>query len=79
MERKENKTTTKMLNSFKSIDLFMKYINFTFDGGKTKFKTVVGATMSLVMMTIILSFFTHNSIGMLKRSNPNVNTYVVYD
>ena len=51
-----------MLNRFKSIDLFSKYIQFTYDGGKKKFDTVVGAIMSVAMMTIILSFFTHNSI-----------------
>ena len=68
-----------MLNSYKSIDNFKTNINFTFDEGETEFKTVTGATMSLTMMIIILAFVVHNSIAMISRSNPTINTYVEYD
>ena len=78
MTRKEKRTNS-ILNSYKSIDIFKENINFTFDGGKKDFKTVVGATMTLGMLIIILAFIVHNSIEMVGRTNPNINTYVQYD
>lgn len=76
---KKERWTTKMLNSYKSIDNFKTKINFTFNGGQTEFSTLVGATMSLLMIIIILTFTTNYLIQMIGRTNPTINTYVEYD
>jgi len=44
-----------MKNKFKSFDYFGQTVTFTYDG-EDQFKTVLGASVSIVLMFILLAF-----------------------
>ena len=76
---KKQKSFDSMLARFKEIDQFSETVQFTFDGGKTKFKSYIGAIITLAMTITFLSFSFARMILMLKLSNSTVTRSVSTD
>ena len=52
------KGDSKVYKTFKEIDMFGETIQFKFDKGKTEYKTMTGAIVTMIFYTILLLYGT---------------------
>jgi len=62
--------------AFKSIDIFGQQINFTFDGGRPKYKTLSGAFTTFMLFVIVIFFATITLIRFTIQSEAMLSTHI---
>ena len=60
-------------------DMFTEPIQFTFDGGKTEYKTFTGAISTIIYLSCILAYALHKLIKMSTFVDANVTSSVLPD
>ena len=68
-----------MKKKFRNLDQYYETINFNYDGGKSQYKTYVGASMTLLLAISVLSFGIIRFHNMIKFVNSNVSTEIKHD
>ena len=63
--RKSGKGMTKFIDIVKEQDVFTKQIRFTFDKGKTEFKTGFGGACSIIMFVLVCAFAVQRIVTMV--------------
>ena len=66
-------------SNFRNIDQYSETINFNFDGGKANFKTYMGATLTLILYTITLTFAINRLTTMVNHVNSDVSISTTTD
>ncbi|CDW85794.1 UNKNOWN [Stylonychia lemnae] len=66
-----NACKKQMKDKFKSLDYFGQTVTFTYDGAD-QFKTTFGASVSLVLILILMLFGVYKFVYLVNRWNPNV-------
>lgn len=61
-----------LCNKFKSLDMYGEEICLTYKG-ENAFKTKIGATVSSIILCIILSYSIYRSIILITKSDPAVS------
>ena len=74
MKKSQKKRGTR--DSFRSLDQFSQNVNFSFDGGKVDFKTLLGATFTVFMMVGVFAYGLQKTTVMLKFLKYDVNTNI---
>ena len=61
------------------VDMFTEPIQFTFDGGKTEYKTFTGAISTIIYLGLILGYALVKLVNMSTFSDANVSTSIAPD
>jgi hypothetical protein len=75
---KRNKRTD-FQSKFAGLDKFNESVQLNYDGGKSKFKTDVGALITLAELIAILAFSVQRILLMSSRDNTTITSYLEYD
>ena len=71
-QAKKNKLNKQCQNSFRGLDYFGQEINFTWNG-ESQYKTTFGASISFVLMIILLAYGVYRLFFLVNRYNPTVS------
>ena len=70
-EAEKNSCRKQVQRNFKSIDLFGQSVNLTWNG-EDQYKTGFGASISFVLLLILLAFSSYKLYYLVNRFNPNL-------
>ena len=71
-EAEKNSCRKQTNRNFKSIDLFGQSVNLTWNG-EDQYKTGFGASISFVLLLILLAFSCYKLYYLVNRFNPNLS------
>ena len=76
---KKNGRCQAIMHQFRDIDSYSEQISFNFDGGKSRYKTYIGAVMTLLLTISVMSYGIKKLDNMFNHVNSNISEEVLVD
>ena len=76
---KKNGRCRALLHQFRDIDGYSEQISFNFDGGKSQYKTYVGAMITFLLTLSVMSYGIKKLHNMFNHVNSNISEEVKVD
>jgi hypothetical protein len=73
----EQRKQRKVAEKFRDLDLYSQHVKLTFDGGKTQFKTKVGALFTVLMVISSSVYALFKFVSLIQRQDVTVKVDLV--
>ena len=70
------KKNSKLSDTIRGVDAFSENVQFTFDEGKSQFKTALGGTCTIVMLFIVLAYAALQWLLIIQHEDASVSSHL---